>query len=186
IENVLAQRRLADEKDGLTVLNDLAKSLITTKDLDEVLRRVVNAARELIKAEASVLWLFEAGVLWPVAWEGIEDRAAEPLRLTVPATLAERLALERRISLRHLLAQSGAPDPTAVFGTTGQTLAASFVGPEGLVAVLAVGSQRPREFTAIEERLLLALADHAAGGGGNARLYPRLRARAAGGRATPP
>src|SRR5438445_732177 len=36
IENVLAQRRLADEKDGLTVLNDLAKSLITTKDLAEV------------------------------------------------------------------------------------------------------------------------------------------------------
>src|SRR5262249_57601720 len=51
IENVLAHRRLADEKDGLAVLNDLAKSLITTKDLDEVLRRVVNAARELIKAE---------------------------------------------------------------------------------------------------------------------------------------
>src|SRR6266849_5070372 len=39
IENVLAHRRLADEKDGLAVLNDLAKSLITIKDLDEVLRR---------------------------------------------------------------------------------------------------------------------------------------------------
>jgi DNA-binding NtrC family response regulator len=45
IENVLAQRRLADEKDGLAVLNDLAKSLTTIKDLDEVLRRVVSAAR---------------------------------------------------------------------------------------------------------------------------------------------
>ena len=175
IENVLAQRRLADEKDGLTVLNDLAKSLITTKDLDEVLRRVVNAARELLKAEASVLWLFEAGVLWPVAWEGIEDRAAEPLRFPVTPNLAERLALERKISLRHLLAQTGGPDPTAVFGTAGQTLSASFVGPEGLVAVLAVGSPRPREFTAIEERLLLALADHAAVAVENARLYRRLR-----------
>src|SRR6058998_4198798 len=175
IENVLAQRRLADEKDGLTVLNDLAKSLITTKDLDEVLRRVVNAARELLKAEASVLWLFEAGVLWPVAWEGIEDRAAEPLRFPVTPNLAERLAIERKISLRHLLAQTGGPDPTAVFGTAGQTLSASFVGPEGLVAVLAVGSPRPREFTAIEERLLLALADHAAVAVENARLYRRLR-----------
>ena len=175
IENVLAQRRLADEKDGLTVLNDLAKSLITTKDLDEVLRRVVNAARELIKAEASVLWLFETGVLWPVAWEGIADRAAEPLRFTVTPNLAERLAHERKISLRHLLSQSGGPDPTAVFGSSGQTLAASFVGPEGLVAVLAVGSQRPREFTAMEERLLLALADHAAVAVENARLYRQLR-----------
>jgi PAS domain S-box-containing protein len=174
IENVLAQRRLADEKDGLTVLNDLAKSLITTKDLDEVLRRVVNAARELIKAEASVLWLFETGVLWPVAWEGIADRAAEPLRFTVTPNLAERLAHERKISLRHLLAQSGGPDPTAVFGSSGQTLAASFVGPQGLVAVLAVGSQRPREFTAMEERLLLALADHAAVAVENARLYRQL------------
>src|SRR5205807_2642772 len=175
IENVLAQRRLADEKDGLTVLNDLAKSLITTKDLDEVLRRVVNAARELIRAEASVLWLFEAGVLWPVAWEGIEDRAAEPLRFQVTPSLAERLAIERKISLSRLLAQTGGPDPTAVLGTSGQTLAASFVGPEGLVAVLAVGSVRPREFTAIEERLLLALADHAAVAVENARLYRRLR-----------
>jgi PAS domain S-box-containing protein len=43
------------------------------------------------------------------------------------------------------------------------------------VAVLAVGSQRPREFTAMEERLLLALADHAAVAVENARLYRRLR-----------
>src|SRR6266481_5665570 len=175
IENVLAHRRLADEKDGLAVLNDLAKSLITIKDLDEVLRRVVSAARELLKVEASVLWLFEAGVLWPVAWEGIEDRAAEPLRFQVTPSLAERLAIERKISLSRLLAQTGGPDPTAVFGTAGQTVSASFVGPEGLVAVLAVGSPRPREFTAIEERLLLALADHAAVAVENARLYRRLR-----------
>ena len=175
IENVLAQRRLADEKDGLTVLNDLAKSLTTIKDLDEVMRRVVNAARELIKAEASVLWLFEAGVLWPVAWEGIEDRAAEPLRFTLTHNFAERLALERKVSVRHLLAQAGGPPPTAIFGTSGQALAVSFVGPEGLVAILAVGGARPREFTAVEERLLLALADHAAVAVENARLYRRLR-----------
>ena len=175
IENVLAQRRLADEKDGLAVLNDLAKSLTTIKDLDEVLRRVVSAARELIKVEASVLWLFEAGVLWPVAWEGIEDRAAEPLQFPLTQNLAERLARDRKVSVRHLLAQAGGPHPTAIFGTSGQALAASFVGPEGLVAVLAVGSARPREFTAVEERLLLALADHAAVAVENARLYRRLR-----------
>ena len=175
IENVLAHRRLADEKDGLAVLNDLAKSLITIKDLDEVLRRVVSAARELLKVEASVLWLFEAGVLWPVAWEGIDDRAAEPLRFPVTQNFADRLALERRVSVRHLLAQAGEPHPTAIFGDSGQALAASFVGPEGLVAVLAVGSARPREFTAVEERLLLALADHAAIAVENARLYRRLR-----------
>jgi len=175
IENVLAQRRLADEKDGLTVLNDLAKSLTTIKDLDEVLRHVGSAARELIKVEASVLWLFEAGVLWPVAWEGIEDRAAEPLRFTLTQNFAERLARERKVSVRHLLAQAGGPHPTAIFGTSGQALAASFVGPEGLVAILAVGSARPREFTAVEERLLLALADHAAVAVENARLYRRLR-----------
>jgi PAS domain S-box-containing protein len=93
----------------------------------------------------------------------------------VTPNLAERLAHERKISLRHLVAQTGGPDPTAVFGTAGQTLSASFVGPEGLVAVLAVGSPRPREFTAIEERLLLALADHAAVAVENARLYHRLR-----------
>src|SRR3989441_22030 len=175
IENVLAHRRLADEKDGLAVLSDLAKSLITIKDLDEVLRRVVSAARELLKVEASVLWLFEAGVLWPVAWEGIDDRAAEPLRFPVTQNFADRLALERRVSVRHLLAQAGEPHPTAIFGDSGQALAASFVGPEGLVAVLAVGSARPREFTAVEERLLLALADHAAIAVENARLYRRLR-----------
>ena len=91
-ERAALERHLAGCASCLAVLNDLAKSLITTKDLDEVLRRVVNAARELIKAEASVLWLFEAGVLWPVAWEGIEDRAAEPLRFQVTPNLAERLA----------------------------------------------------------------------------------------------
>src|SRR5262249_7098528 len=36
-------------------------------------------------------------------------------------------------------------------------------------------SPRPREFTTIEERLLLALADHAAVAVENARLYRRLR-----------
>src|SRR5207302_7196931 len=78
-------------------------------------------------------------------------------------------------SRRHLLAPTSGPDPAAVLGTSGQSLASSCVGPEGLVGVLAVGSQRPREFSAIEERLLLALADHAAVAVENARLYRRLR-----------
>src|SRR4029434_10938631 len=128
----------------------------TIKDLDEVLRRVVSAARELIKVEASVLWLFEAGVLWPVAWEGIEDRAAEPLRFTLTHNFAERLARARKVSVRHLLAQARGPPPTAIFGTSGQALAVSFVGPEGLVAILAVGGGRPRALPAVRARLSVA------------------------------
>jgi hypothetical protein len=113
----------------LTVLNDLAKSLTTIKDLDEVLAPCRERGPRADQGEASVLWLFEAGVLWPVAWEGIEDRAAEPLRFTLTQNFAERLARERKVSVRHLLAQAGGPHPTAILGTSGQALAVSFVGP---------------------------------------------------------
>src|SRR5256712_7614005 len=66
IENVLAQRRLADEKDGLAVLNDLAKSLVTIKDPHKVPRPVASAAREPPKAEARPPSRFQADRLWPV------------------------------------------------------------------------------------------------------------------------
>jgi two-component system NtrC family sensor kinase len=175
VENVLAQRRLADEKDALVVLNHLARSLVTIKDVEEVLSAVIEAGRELVKADASLLWLFESGMLRPVAWTGIEAADERTLWLSADPALAERLATERRISLGQLSrATSGAGPPVGV-AATGQTLAVSLVGPQGLLGVLAVVSHRPREFEAADERLLLALADYAAVAIENARLYRELK-----------
>ena len=85
IENVLAHRRLADEKDGLAVLNDLAKSLVTIKDLDEVLRTRADAAGGRVCLDVE-----DTG---PGISAEIRDRIFEPFFTTKPVGQGTGLGL---------------------------------------------------------------------------------------------
>jgi K+-sensing histidine kinase KdpD len=70
IEQVLKQRRLAEEKRravealeqrnrDLTLLNNLGQSLTATLDLDQVIDRLLHAVTEITRAEGGSVWLWD-------------------------------------------------------------------------------------------------------------------------------
>lgn len=181
VENVLAQRRLADEKEALLVLNHLAESIAPLQDLNTLTPRVALAAKDLLRVEMSILWLVEGTELAPAAWVGFEESVANAPRFQVEESVLHQIATERRVVIPDLLTAARRSNPDAVafaasvFKRPETTAAVSLVRVDQLIGVLAVTSRHPREFGAMEERLLTILADHAAIAIENARLYAQLR-----------
>ncbi|MBI3457965.1 MAG: response regulator [Candidatus Rokubacteria bacterium] len=176
LENVLAQCRLADEKDALLVLNGLARSITTLRDLGELVQLVARAAADLLKAEIGILWLADGMELRPVSVTGMAEVATETLRLPLPEPTRERAAAQRRVDIPALL-PAGAPAPGHGLEGVRGSLGISLVTGARLVGVLAVAHRQPREFGGMDERLLTILADHAAIAIENARLYQQLKDR---------
>jgi two-component system NtrC family sensor kinase len=175
LENVLAQHRLADEKEALVVLNGLAKSLVTFHDQSDLAHRITRAARDLLRADVSVLWFLEGDELRPVVWVGIGESVAESLRFRVAERARDPAPAERLVALPELSAEPDRSRARAALGAVEHHRAVTLPSPQGIAGVLAVASQRPRVFTAVEERLLIALGDYAAIALENARLYQQVR-----------
>ncbi|OLC17136.1 MAG: hypothetical protein AUH29_03225 [Candidatus Rokubacteria bacterium 13_1_40CM_69_27] len=176
LENVLAHRRLADEKDALLVLNGLARSIASLQELGEVVQLVARAATELLKAEIALLWLADGLALHPVGWAGVPESAACGLRLRVEHRFLDRAVARRHVDFSALVGTAGRPSGSWLERVRGN-LAISLVTGGRLVGVLAVATERPRDFGGMEERLLTILADHAAIAVENARLYHQLKDR---------
>jgi len=177
LENVLAQARLADEKDALLVLSGLTRSIATLRDVDEVLPRVAQAAADLLRTDVGVLWLLEGTELRPAASVGLADSVVPALQFHADGPLLERAVSKRRVAITDLHPWGGGDSSTAVLGEAAQTLAVSLVTTGRVIGVLAVASRPPRGFNVAEERLLTILADHAATAIENVHLYQRLKDR---------
>jgi signal transduction histidine kinase len=176
VEQVLAQRRLADEKDALFVLNGIARSLTMLRDPSELVHVVARAAAELLKTEIGMLWLGDGSDLVPVGWAGLDGPVAQRARLHPAAGDSDRAAAVRRLDIGALLAASGLPADHPL-QRAGCRLAVSLVTGGPVAGVLAAATGQPREFGPLEERLLAILADHAAIAIENARLYQQLKDR---------
>ncbi len=175
LEHVLAQRRLADEKDALVVLNGLAHQLAVVRDVDHLVGRVTRAAADLLRADRAVLWLLDGAALRAAGWAGVEESRARAVRLEMDERARVRALTDRRVILQDLVAAPG--DVTALADLAGPILAVSLGAAGRVIGILAVMSVRPREFWAEEGRLLTALADHAGVAIQNARLYQELSQR---------
>jgi signal transduction histidine kinase len=176
VENVLAQRRLADEKEALLVLNGLTTSIASLRSIEEIVGRVTRATADLFGAEVSVLWLARAPVLTPAAAIGLDD-AVLP-HLTVDTTGREAALARGPLTLETLWPSPDTlPASAAVLAQQNRALAAPLRAGSELLGLLAVASRRPRTLGGTDERLLRILADHAAIAIENARLYGELQAR---------
>lgn len=175
LENVLAQRRLSDEKDALLILDGLTKSIAMVQDVDAVVHRVARAAADLLRVEMSVLWVVDGLRLRPVGLAGVEESLGRALEGRVEPEFLERAASQRTVQLADLqIGRRDDADTVAILEGPGR-LAVALVRGAHAVGVLGVMSRRPREFTAVEARLLMALADHAAIAIENATLYQRVK-----------
>jgi signal transduction histidine kinase/CheY-like chemotaxis protein len=177
LENVLAQRQLGDERAALLVLNELARSIATAQGLDALVRRAAGAAADLLRVDASMLWLTGPTELRPAAWVGVADSLAERLRLPLDESVRLAAVADRRLAVWSLGAAPGAERPATPLFDPSSSLAISLVADDQLVGLLAVASRTPRLFTAAEERLLIILSDHIAIALENIRLYQELRNR---------
>jgi len=155
---------------------EVARALVASLDDREVLRRIVDAALELLTTDGAVVWLLEEDGA-RVGASGGPAAPAEGSLFPLKGDLI-RLVMEERESviLDDISTSRLLPPSTRRRIQARSAMIVPLVAGERAMGALSVGSIEPRAFTPPEARLLQRLAGHAALALENARLHARLRA----------
>jgi two-component system NtrC family sensor kinase len=157
----------------LTVLFGMSKSVTAQLDLDKVLKRVVEAAVFITKAEEGALWLLEPKTdeLLLRADKNLGERRSSLDRLPVKGSLVGQMVCGLRPV--RLVGDPGQGDiPLAAGYEARALLSVPLVTQGNAIGVLAVTNHsHSRAFTANNEALLQTLGDYAAIAIHNARSY---------------
>ncbi len=177
-------RRMQEQLRETEILAELAKSINAALDLDVVLQRVAEGARELTRSDQSTIALRDAASqamrfrYWSgAAYEGYPALRIEPGK----GSGGQVLATGRPFRTRHY-----AEDPRItkdyLESVEANRVIAQMVVPikaeDRIDGLLYVENRSTREFTDHDEAILLRLADHAAIAIRNARLFAALQAQA--------
>lgn len=159
----------------------LSQDLTARLSSNELLQRIVEAARDSLDTQMSILLDidFESGDLKPVVWSGIDDETAQLIRSRLKEDLKGMVAWARlparspdlRTDQRTAMATQA-----RVAGMLSE-LAVPVLYRDELYAILAVQTNVHRNFTDDEVNLLSALAAQAGIALRNARLFEELRER---------
>ncbi|MBI4315515.1 MAG: GAF domain-containing protein, partial [Chloroflexi bacterium] len=160
------------------VLYAVGKTVTSLDDIDEIMRRVVDAAVFISGAEQGYLILVDedSHELVIRAARSQSDPLARTLRLTTTDTLARQVLLTGKSVL--LSGDRETKIKTSSFLRAALYVPLTLTGQT--IGVLAVTNQQARwSFTTAEQRFLSAIADYAAIAIENARLFREARDRAA-------
>jgi signal transduction histidine kinase len=167
-------RQKADLGDALA---QIAKAINSQVNLDEVLRQALETAMELTSAGEMSIWLVdeESEELFLEAERGIQDEKIKLMRMAVDNSLVGQV-IRTGVSLRD----SREPSGDKIKVKTGYLVEAVLYVPlmleDKAIGVLgATHGEMGKTFGERDERLLEAIADHAAIAVHNARLFEALR-----------
>lgn len=184
----LTQTRLRREKEQLTnqlkeqvswlmALARIGRSVTSTLETDEVLRRIVAAGVELTKAQEGFLALLDesSGRLYLRAVKNIDDQKSQTMRLPADDSLVGVV-----VQTAKPMRTYQSPDQPRLKVSTGylvQSLLHVPVLTHGkVIGVLSVDNPTAtRAFTEEDESRLISLADYAAVAIENARLYEQAQ-----------
>lgn len=188
IERILRETHLQREKNQLTsrlkkqialhsILAQVGKSVTSTLELDEVLKRIVEAAVHLAKADEGFLALMDntSNQLYLRAVKNIDEDRSKTIRLPVQDTLIGSVLKSGKPALLNQT-----PDDQSIRVSTGYLVRGVLHVPLiakgqklGVLSIVNRTNQFP--FTEKDEALLTSLADYAAIAIENANLYEKSR-----------
>ncbi|HEX9618458.1 MAG TPA: EAL domain-containing protein [Anaerolineales bacterium] len=166
-----------EQVNWLKVLSRIGQSLTSTLDLDEVLRRIVEAGVRLTQAEEGFLALLDESndQLFLRAVKNIDHTRSSTMRIPVSDSLVGQVIATRR-PLR--IRQSDQEQPLKV--STGflvrSLLHVPILSKGQVLGVLSMDNQAiRRDFTEVHEAMITSLADYASIAIENASLYEQAQ-----------
>jgi diguanylate cyclase (GGDEF)-like protein/PAS domain S-box-containing protein len=188
IARALTEHRLRKEKDiltfqlkdqisWLTVLSKIGQSVTSTLELDEVLRRIVEAGVLLTKAEEGFLALLDSdtGQIYLRAVKNIDQSRSKTMRLPVSDSLVGSV-ITKGMPLRISQVDENSPLKVSTGFLVHSLLHVPIFSKGVTIGVLSVDNHSARQsFKEIDEALLTSLADYAAVAIENASLYQQAQ-----------
>jgi diguanylate cyclase (GGDEF)-like protein/PAS domain S-box-containing protein len=176
-EKDLLNIRLQRQVSWLKALSKVGQSVTSTLELDEVLRRIVEAGVQMTHAEEGFLALLDksSDQLYLRAVKNIDEEKSKTLRLPVNDSLVG-LVLESRLPFRSTSKTQGDTLKVSTGFLVHSLLHVPLISKGNVIGVLSVDNQvNRREFTESDEVILTSLADYATVAIENANLYERAQ-----------
>ena len=178
-ERKRAEHEIRRRNRELLVLNSIAQTLTESMDLTDSLRRTLSQLTELFSLDASSLYLLDEGgsTLRRVAAVG---QRSEYARHLPPVTLQRELLEHIKAVHATFLSVQGLPLP-AIFRDvlTKENIVSAYIvvlwSKDRALGGLAVGSRSPREFSAADVNLLIAVGSQISNATERALLYDESR-----------
>jgi diguanylate cyclase (GGDEF)-like protein/PAS domain S-box-containing protein len=188
ITRALAESRLRREKSTLTqqlteqvswlkVLSRVGQSVTSILELDEVLRRIVEAGVLLTQADEGFLALLDesSGQLYLRAVKNMEEEKSKTLRLPVTDSLVGSVLQSNR-PLRMSQSMENLPLKVSTGFLVHSLIHVPLASKGKTLGVLSVDNHKSkRDFKKKDENLLTSLADYASVAIENANLYQQAR-----------
>jgi diguanylate cyclase (GGDEF)-like protein/PAS domain S-box-containing protein len=170
-EKLTAQ--LNDQVSWLTVLSKIGQSVTSTLDVDDVLRRIVEAGVFLTHAEEGFLSLLddESGQLYLRAVKNIDQEKSKLIHLPVSDSLVGTVVRTLK-PLRMAQSNEGSQLKVSTGFLVNSFLHVPILSKGKAVGVLSIDNRKIKHsFTEVDENMLTSLADYAAVAIENANLY---------------
>jgi len=168
---------LNDQVNRLISLSKIGQSVTSTLDLDEVLRRIVEAGVQLTHADEGFLALLDhmTGTLYLRATKNIDGQITSSLRLPIADSLLGEVITSGK-PMRKITQQSGQQIKIGTGLLVNSLLNVPIFSKGRPLGVLSVDNrQKNQPFSQKDEVLLISLADYAAVALENASLYEHAR-----------
>jgi diguanylate cyclase (GGDEF)-like protein len=172
-----AETAVNAQVNGLKVLAKIGQSLTSTLELDEVLRRIVEAGVLLTQAEEGFLALLDedSDQLYLRAVKNIDHARSSTMRIPVSDSLAGRVVATRK-PLRIGQPDRSQPIKVSTGFLVRSLLHVPILSKGRVLGVLSMDNQAiRRDFSEAHEALLTALADYASIAIENASLYEQAQ-----------
>ena len=167
------------------VLANLTRDINTSLELDTVLQRIVEGAKELCGSDLARIALREPGSSGVVIRQrvGLKGENAEPICIEPGKGVGGQVLLTGQPCRTDCYAENSQMSQENLHKVQEQGILADLTVPicigDRVAGRLFVDNRTPRPFSDQDEAILLRLADHAAIAIQNARLYETLEVRAA-------
>lgn len=175
--NARAVEEMERRKRDSDQLEQVARALTASLELDQVLRRVVTAVRELSGADGAGVWFLRSGDRGELVMSAGELALPKGTTFDVPPAVVRRLLHERRpVVVDRTAGSTGGIPPELLSRLSGDSAIAVPLVAEGeLIGALSVSHASRRQYSPGDIALLERFAVHAAMAVANARLHEKVR-----------
>jgi diguanylate cyclase (GGDEF)-like protein/PAS domain S-box-containing protein len=176
-ERIILTNQLKEQVAWLTVLSNVGQSVTSTLEVDDVLRRIVEAGVYLTRADEGFIALLDppSGQLYLRAAKNIDETRSKTMRMPVTDSLVGQV-MRTATPLRLARPTDGPPLKVSTGYLVHSLLHVPLLAKGQPFGVLSVDNRTThRSFKEIDESMLLSLADYAAVALENANLYAQAQ-----------
>ncbi|MDN5331814.1 MAG: hypothetical protein PWP45_1039 [Tepidanaerobacteraceae bacterium] len=157
----------------LTALYDVAATLSSTLNTDEVIKIVFDSAKSIAPWDTICLFLYQHGFLVPVMYEGFSDDSIKNFRIKPGEGITGKTLISKKGEVASYKKESACLKVPGLPQDTKTVMSVPLINSSGIVGALTLTSSRKDAYNAKNLKIMSILANQAAVAISNAQLFDK-------------